>query len=235
MESETITAIATALSPSGIGIVRISGSEALDIADKVFRNKNGLKVNVKSFESHTVHYGFIFDGEDMIDEVLLIVMRAPRSYTTEDTVEINCHGGPYILRKVLEAVIKNGARLAEPGEFTKRAFMNGRIDLTEAESVMELISSKNEFSRRNSLKTLRGSVYDKISEIRDKILHEAAFIEAALDDPEHYSLDNYSDKLIATAIEIKKDIERLIMKSSSGRLMSEGISTVIVGKPNVGK
>ena len=235
MESETIAAIATALSPSGIGIVRISGNDALNIADKIFRNKNGKKLDVKSFDTHTVHYGFIFDGENVIDEVLLILMKAPRSYTAEDTVEINCHGGPYILKRVLETVIKNGARLADPGEFTKRAFMNGRMDLTEAESVMELISSKNEFSRENSLKTLRGTVFDKISEIRDKILHEAAFIEAALDDPEHYSLDDYSDGLISTATELREEIDRLILKSSSGKLMNEGISTVIVGKPNVGK
>ena len=235
MNSDTIAAIATALSPSGIGIIRISGDEAFNIADKIFKNKNSKRLNVKEFESHTVHYGFIFDEDNMIDEVLLTVFRNPRSYTKEDIVEINCHGGPYILNKVLETVIKAGARLADPGEFTKRAFMNGRIDLTEAESVMELISSKNEFSRKNSLKTLRGVVYKKISDIRDNILHEAAFIEAALDDPEHYSLDDYSDKLIATVTDLKDDIYSLIKKSNSGRLMSEGLSTVIVGKPNVGK
>ena len=235
MESDTITAIATAVSPAGIGIVRISGEEAFEIAERIFKNKDGKGFDLINFESHTVHYGFIFDGDNMIDEVLLTIFRAPRSYTAEDTIEINCHGGPYILKRVLDTVIKYGARLADPGEFTRRAFMNGRIDLTEAESVMELISSKNEFSRNNSLKTLRGSVYRKISEIRDKILHEAAFIEAALDDPEHYSLEDYSDKLISTAEDLRKDIDRLIYRSGSGRLMSEGISTVIVGKPNVGK
>lgn len=235
MDTDTIAAIATALSPSGIGIVRISGSEAVDIADKIFRNKNGDRVGVDNFDSHTIHYGFIYDGSDVIDEVLLMIMLGPRSYTAEDTIEINCHGGPFVLKKVLDAVIKNGARLAEPGEFTKRAFMNGRLDLTEAESVMDLIASQNDFARKNSLKTLRGSVYKIIHEMRESILHETAFIEAALDDPEHYSLNEYPEVLKEKVAVLKEKVDALIDNSISGKLMAEGITTAIVGKPNAGK
>ena len=235
MDTDTIAAIATALSPSGIGIVRISGPDAVCIADRIFRNKNGNRSGVENFDSHTIHYGYIYDGSEIIDEVLLMIMLGPKSYTAEDTIEINCHGGPFILKRVLDTVIKNGARLAEPGEFTKRAFMNGRLDLTEAESVMDMIASQNDFARKNSLKTLRGSVYNIIHELREKILHETAFIEAALDDPEHYSLDDYPSELKEKIISLKLRIKELVDNSISGRLMAEGISTAIVGKPNAGK
>ncbi len=235
MDKDTIAAIATAMSPSGIGIIRISGSDSFNIIDKIFKSKSGKELNISKKSTHTIHYGYIYDGNEAVDEVLVMKMDGPRSYTAEDTIEINCHGGPYLMKRVLDIVIKYGARAAEPGEFTKRAFMNGRIDLTEAESVMELISSKNEFARRNSLKTLRGSVYRLIGELREKILHETAFIEAALDDPEHYDLDGYSPKLRNIVDKLINKVDSLLDSSGSGKLLADGIQTVIVGKPNAGK
>ena len=235
MDNDTIAAIATALSPSGIGIIRMSGAESFSITDKIFKTKSGKCLNISSKPTHTIHYGYIYDGDEAVDEVLVMKMDGPRSYTAEDTIEINCHGGPYLMKRVLDIVIKYGARAADPGEFTKRAFMNGRIDLTEAESVMELISSKNEFARRNSLRTLRGSVYKIIEELREKILHETAFIEAALDDPEHYDLDGYPPQLRKIVIGLIDNVSELLENSGSGKLLADGIQTVIVGKPNAGK
>ena len=228
--NDTIAAISTTIGVGAISIIRVSGKDSIKIVNKIFKGKDLEKV-----DSHTINYGYIIEDSEIIDEVLVSIMKSPKTFTKEDVVEINTHGGIAITNKVLELLLLNGCRLAEPGEFTKRAFMNGRIDLTEAESVMELISSQNEFSRKNSLKTLRGSIYNKISDIRDTILHEAAFIEAALDDPEHYSLDNYSDKLINTIVDLREEINGLILNSDSGKLMTQGINTVIVGKPNVGK
>ena len=190
--TETITAISTAMSDSGIGIVRMSGPEAFEIADRIYKGKKQLS----SQESHTVHYGWIKDGEDTIDEVLVILMRGPHSYTGEDTVEINCHGGVFVVRKILETVLKNGARAAEPGEFTKRAFLNGRMDLSRAEAVIDVIHSKNEFALKNSVSQLRGSIQRKIQAMRDEILYHTAYIESALDDPEHISLDGYAESLV---------------------------------------
>ncbi|MBQ8912561.1 MAG: tRNA uridine-5-carboxymethylaminomethyl(34) synthesis GTPase MnmE, partial [Lachnospiraceae bacterium] len=181
--NDTIAAIATPSGNSGIGIVRISGTDAVKIADEVIRSRSGKSLDLFSVNSHTVHYGFIFDGNTVIDEVLCTVYRSPRSFTSEDTVEINCHGGMFVLNRVLSLLLSKGARLAEPGEFTRRAFLNGRIDLSQAESVMDIISSENEFSRSNSLSQLRGSVKEEVSALRDTILHETAFIEVALDDP----------------------------------------------------
>ncbi len=235
ISDDTIAAIATAPGVSGIGIIRISGKNSLNVIDKIFKNVNGGSTGILNADSHTIHYGFIYDDDDVIDEVLVSVMLSPRSYTTEDTVEINCHGGPFVIRRVLQTVLKYGARPAEPGEFTKRAFLNGRIDLTKAESVMDLISSGNEFARKNSLKTLRGSVYKKIHDYRDRIIHETAFIESALDDPEHYSLDGYSDILRQKIVDLKDEIEDLLSHSNDGKILSEGINTCLVGKPNVGK
>lgn len=194
VKTDTIAAIATAMSDSGIGIIRISGEDAVAVADKIYRSKSGKKrlVDVKS---HTIHYGFIYDGELLVDEVMVAVMKAPNTYTKEDTVEINCHGGVLVMTKVLETVLKNGCRLAEPGEFTKRAFLNGRIDLSKAEAVMDLIHSKNEFALKASVSQLKGCVSDKVKSLRDVILYEIAFIESALDDPEHISLDGYREKL----------------------------------------
>ena len=186
-------------------------------------------------ESHTVHYGYLYDGEEKIDEVMVLLMRAPRSYTREDTVEIDCHGGVYVVKRVLDTLIKYGARPAEPGEYTKRAFLNGRIDLSQAESVIDLISSQNEYARKSSLLQLSGQLSNEIKKIRGEILHEIAFIESALDDPEHVSLDGYGDKLTKIVDNHIDHVERLWKSSDNGRMLREGISTVIVGKPNVGK
>lgn len=234
MNSDTIAAIATAMSPSGIGIVRISGEDAFTIIDRIYRSKNGKK-KLSTCESHTIHYGFICDGEEVIDEVMVLLMRGPRSYTAEDTIEIDCHGGVYVMKRILETVLKNGARPAEPGEFTKRAFLNGRIDLTQAESVIDVIQSKNEYALQSSLSQLRGSVLSDIKKLREELIHEIAFIESALDDPEHISLDKYPQKLHNIVDNQLMDIDKLLMSFDNGRIFKEGINTVIVGKPNVGK
>ena len=233
MKTDTIAAIATAMAGSGIGIVRISGEEAVSIIDQIFHMAGGKKLS--DMETHTIHYGHIRDGEEVIDEVMVLLMRGPRSYTREDTVEIDCHGGVYVMKRILETVIKYGARPAEPGEFTKRAFLNGRIDLSQAESVIDVISAKNEFALKSSMKQLSGAVSDAVKEIRGEILHEIAFIESALDDPEHISVDGYSDTLRSSAEEIIQELERLIHSADDGRVIKEGIKTVIVGKPNAGK
>lgn len=233
MKTDTIAAIATAMTSSGIGIVRISGENAVAITDKIFQMKNGKKLS--DMGSHTIHYGYICDGEERIDEVIVLLMRGPRSYTREDTVEIDCHGGVYVMKRILETVIKYGARPAEPGEFTKRAFLNGRIDLSQAESVIDVINAKNEFALKSSMKQLSGSVSAAVKEIRGEILHEIAFIESALDDPEHISLEGYPEKLQVIVESVQKKIEKLLSTSDNGRILKEGISTVIVGKPNAGK
>lgn len=234
MKTDTIAAIATGMTHSGIGIIRISGDEAVQVVDKVFRAaaKNN---RLKNVESHTIHYGFIYDKENVIDEVMVSVMRAPRSFTTEDTVEINCHGGILMMNRILEMVIKNGARLAEPGEFTKRAFLNGRIDLSKAEAVMDIISSKNELALKSSVNQLRGSVSSAIKRLREEIIFEIAFIESALDDPEHISLDGYPEKLMQKVDHLLKDVNQMILSADNGKIIKEGINTVIVGKPNAGK
>ena len=233
METDTIAAIATAMAASGIGIIRISGEDAVEIADRVFYAKNGIAL--KDSLSHTIHYGYIKDENEIIDEVIVLLMKAPNSYTREDTVEIDCHGGVLVMQKILEVVVRHGARPAEPGEFTKRAFLNGRIDLTQAESVIDIINSKNEFALKSSVQQLRGAVRDQIQILRDQIIHETAFIESAIDDPEHYSLDDYADHLLQIISEVRKKIQYLVDTSDQGRVLKEGINTVIVGKPNVGK
>ena len=232
--TDTIAAIATAAGNSGIGIVRISGSEAVEAVDRIFRMRNGKK-QLKDMESHTIHYGFIYDGEAVVDEVLVMLMRGPRSFTAEDTVEIDCHGGMLVTKRILETVLKAGVRLAEPGEFTKRAFLNGRIDLSQAEAVIDVIQAKNEYALKSSVGQLRGSVSEKIRELREKLLYEIAYIESALDDPEHISLDGYGEVLLGRIGEIKETLKRLIRSSENGRVVSEGIRTVILGKPNAGK
>ncbi len=233
-ETETIAAIATAMSNSGIGIIRISGDEAIVIADKMFKSiKEGKKLsNVKT---HTVHFGHIVDGDNVVDEVLVTVMKGPNTYTREDVVEINCHGGVVVLKKVMELVLKNGARPAEAGEFTKRAFLNGRIDLSQAEAVIDVINAKNEYALSNSVSQLRGKISLKIKDIRNDILNQIAYIEAALDDPEHMSLDGYDEKLMAITNGIMNQLEGLLQSADNGRVISEGINTVILGKPNAGK
>lgn len=234
MKTDTIAAIATAMSNSGIGIVRISGDEAFEVADRIFKPKKGIE-KVSEMDTHTIHYGYIMDDVDVIDEVMLLIMRAPKSYTCEDTIEIDCHGGVLVTKRILETVLKHGARPAEPGEFTKRAFLNGRIDLSQAESVIDVINAKNDFALKSSVSQLRGAVLEKIKEIRASVLHEIAFIESALDDPEHISLDGYPEKLHLIIEDALKKVQRLLQTSDNGKMLKEGINTVIVGKPNAGK
>ncbi|MGN0364725.1 MAG: tRNA uridine-5-carboxymethylaminomethyl(34) synthesis GTPase MnmE [Suilimivivens sp.] len=233
MKSDTIAAISTGMTNSGIGIIRISGPKAVSVADAVFLKKNGKKLS--EMENYTIHYGHIYDSSEVIDEVLVLLMRGKKSYTGEDTIEIDCHGGVYVMQRILETVIKNGARLAEPGEFTKRAFLNGRLDLSQAESVIDVIHAKNDFALKSSMKQLSGFLSSEIKEMRKDILHEIAFLESALDDPEHISLDGYADNLIKIIENQRERIERLLSTSENGKLLKDGISTVIVGKPNAGK
>ncbi len=228
---ETIAAISTGMSNSGIGIVRISGEEAFQVIDKIYKGKEVLS----KVQSHTIHYGYIVDGKETIDEVLVSIMRAPRTFTGEDTVEINCHGGVYVVKRVLDTVLRNGARPAEPGEFTKRAFLNGKMDLSQAEAVIDVITAKNEYALQSSMSQLKGSVKKKIEEIRKQIIYHTAFIETALDDPEHISVDGYGEQLQGVVETLAEELKDLIDSSENGRIMKEGIQTVILGKPNAGK
>lgn len=234
MKTDTIAAIATAMSNSGIGIVRISGDEALEVADRIFRPKKGSR-KVSDMETHTIHYGYVVDGEEVVDEVMLLIMKAPRSYTCEDTIEIDCHGGVLVMKKILETVLKYGARPAEPGEFTKRAFLNGRIDLSQAESVIDVINAQNELALKSSVSQLQGAVLEKIKAIRAVVLHELAFIESALDDPEHVSLEGYPEQLHEIMSDAHSKVKKLLDSSDNGKMLKEGINTAIVGKPNAGK
>ena len=234
MKTDTIAAIATAMSNSGIGIVRISGDEALDVADRIFRPKKGSR-KVSDMETHTIHYGYVTDGDEVIDEVMLLIMKAPRSYTCEDTIEIDCHGGVLVMKKILETVLKYGARPAEPGEFTKRAFLNGRIDLSQAESVIDVINAQSELALKSSVSQLQGAVLEKIKAIRAVVLHEIAFIESALDDPEHVSLEGYPEQLHEIMSDAHSKVKKLLDSSDNGKMLKEGINTAIVGKPNAGK
>ena len=230
----TIAAISTAMSASGIGIVRISGENAMDVISRIYRSKGGKK-KIKEVPSHTIHYGYIYNGEELIDEVLVMIMRAPRTFTGEDTVEIDCHGGVYALKRVLETVVKNGAEIAGPGEFTKRAFLNGRLDLSQAEAVMDVIQAKNDYALKSSMEQLRGSVQKAIRDIREKLIYHIAYIESALDDPEHISLDGYPQELLEVVDKEQQEVKRLLKSSSDGKIIQEGIQTVILGKPNAGK
>lgn len=244
MEEKTIVGIASAAG-GGIGIIRVSGSESMKIVDSIFHpgkfnNEENEALIDKSYlqqqKSHTIHYGFIIDGNnEVVDEVMVSVMKAPATYTREDVVEINCHGGNYILQRVMQLLLEKGAFLAEPGEFTKRAFLNGRIDLSQAEAVMKMISSKNEFALQSAVKQLEGSVSKYIQQIREQILYEMGRIESALDDPEHYDLTGYSDELFDKTEQQIVSLQRLLDRFENGRMKSEGINTVIVGKPNAGK
>ena len=234
MKTDTIAAISTAMNNAGISIVRMSGADAVSIADRLYHSPGNNK-KLKDQNSHTVHYGYIYDGEQMIDEVIVLVMKAPNSYTCEDVVEIDCHGGVIVTKKILNLLIKNGARPAEPGEFTKRAFLNGRIDLSQAEAVIDIINAKNDMALKSSVSQLKGNVMEKIKEIRGNIIRDVAFIEAALDDPEHIEIDGFGEELLERVNDNEKDILKLLASFDNGRILKEGIKTVIVGKPNAGK
>lgn len=233
-KNETIAAISTSMSNSGISIVRISGEDSINIIKKVFVPFKKDK-NIESVKSHTVHYGNIVSEGKIIDEVLVLIMKAPNTYTREDVVEIDCHGGILVTRKIFEILLKNGARCAEPGEFTKRAFLSGRIDLSQAEAVSDIINAKNNLALDASISQLKGNIGEKIKELRAKIIHHIAFIEAAMDDPEHISIDNYGDDLKIDIDNILEDLNKMLSTSDNGRIISEGIKTVILGKPNAGK
>ena len=233
MKTDTIAAIATAMTSSGIGIIRISGGQAFEVIEKIFKKKNGGKIDLS--RSHTVQYGYICDQDEVIDEVLVLIMKGPHSYTADDTVEIDCHGGVLMMKKILETVIQYGARPAEPGEFTKRAFLNGRIDLSQAEAVIDVINAQNEYALKSSVSQLKGKMSEKVKALREKIIYEIAYIESALDDPEHISLDGYGEELAKKLEPMVKELERLIASADNGKVMSEGVKTVILGKPNAGK
>lgn len=237
--NDTICAIATAMSDAGIGIIRVSGEKAVEICDKIYVSAQ-MEHDLFSHKPNTITYGFICDetkdsDHRIIDEVMISFMKAPHSYTREDVIEINSHGGMLIMNQILNLLLENGCRLAEPGEFTKRAFLNGRIDLTKAEAIMDVISAQNNFALESSRNQLQGRMYKKIKEYREKILYQMAFIESALDDPENYDLTGFSDKLEDIIKPIISDIEKLISTADEGVIRKDGIKTVIVGKPNAGK
>lgn len=234
MKTNTIAAIATAASPAGLSAIRISGDEAFEIIDRIYLSKGGRKL-LSNQPSHTIHYGYICDENEIIDEVLVMLMRAPKTFTAENVVEIDCHGGILVTRRILETVVKYGARLAEPGEFTKRAFLNGRIDLSKAEAVLDVIEAKNEFALKASVNQLKGSIAGTIRTLRDQILDSIAFIESALDDPEHISIEGYDIELKDLIMPMKEQLQKLLSKYDNGKVLAEGIRTVILGKPNAGK
>lgn len=234
MKTDTIAAIATAVSNGGISIIRVSGDEALDVVDKIYKTKSGQK-KLKDFASHTIHFGYIEDQGVTVDEVLVSIFRAPNSYTMEDVVEINCHGGALVTKKILELCLENGARSADPGEFTKRAFLNGRIDLSQAEAVMDLINAKSEYALKSSVNQLKGSIHEEIVKTREQLILDVAFIEAVLDDPEHYEFGDYQIELKERLEKKVTDLEKLLKTADNGKYVREGIQTAIVGKPNAGK
>lgn len=229
--NDTIAAISTTLGVGAISIIRVSGNDGIKIVNKIFKGKNLEKV-----ETHTINYGHIVDKDEIIDEVLVSVMKSPKTFTTEDVVEINCHGGISTTNKVLELLLNNGARLAEPGEFTKRAFLNGRIDLTQAESVMDLINSKNESKRKVAIKGLNGYVSNIIRNLRQEILELLASIEVNIDYPEYEDAIVMTNDIVKPKItEIKEKLTKIINESENGKILTSGIKTIIIGKPNVGK
>lgn len=230
-KTDTICAIASAMTNAGIGIIRVSGSDAIEKVDRIYKGKQKLT----EVESHTVQYGHIVYDDKVIDEVMVLVLKAPRTYTTDDTVEIDCHGGTLVMQEILKAVIAQGVRPAEPGEFTKRAFLNGRIDLSQAESVMDVISSNSSLALHNSINQLQGIFSDQIKDMRSKIIYEIAYIESALDDPEHIDITGYGEELLPKIQEIIDQISHLLATADNGSMLKEGIKTTIIGKPNAGK
>ncbi|RBP36689.1 tRNA uridine-5-carboxymethylaminomethyl(34) synthesis GTPase MnmE [Garciella nitratireducens] len=234
-EGDTIAAISTAPGEAGIGIVRMSGSEAFEITQKIFQSSSGKSFS--ELRNRGIHHGFIIDPKthEKMDEVLVSKMKAPHTYTTEDVVEVNCHGGMIAVRRILELLLRNGARLAEPGEFTKRAFLNGRMDLSQAEAVIDLIRAKTDKGMDIALEQLEGSLSHKVQEMRESIIHMLAHIEASIDYPEYDIEEVTYDTLLKDAKQIKEKIEKLLETSDTGKILREGLNTVIIGKPNVGK
>jgi tRNA modification GTPase len=231
IETDTIVAIATAPSNSAISIIRLSGSDAIEIANNVFKGKNLNKV-----KSHTIHYGYIHNDNDIIDEVLVSVFKSPKTFTREDVVEINCHGGIYVTNKVLELLLVKGARLAEPGEFTKRAFFNGRIDLTQAEAVIDMIESNTASSLKMANLGILGETKKVISEFREKILECLLKIEVNIDYPEYEDEEQITEEILIPRLSnLQKDMEVVLQKSEVSRIIKYGVKTAIIGKPNVGK
>ena len=229
--NDTIAAISTALGVGAISIVRMSGKDSISIANSIFSGKDLEKV-----ATHTINYGFIKDNEEIIDEVLVSVMKAPHTYTTEDIVEINCHGGITTTNKVLETLLKHGARLAEPGEFTKRAFLNGRIDLTKSEAVMDLLESKTESARKLAINSLQGKTALLVDNFRDKIKQLISSIEVNIDYPEYYDIEVVTlEKIKEETASMKQELETIIKKSENSKIIKNGIDTLIIGRPNVGK
>ena len=229
--NDTIVAISTSLGVGAISIVRLSGNEAIEIVNNCFKGKDLTKV-----ESHTINYGHIIDNDEVIDEVLVSIMKAPKTYTTEDVVEINCHGGIISTKRILETMLTHGARLAEPGEFTKRAFLNGRIDLVKSEAVMDIIDSKSEEANKLALSQLTGTTSNMIKKFRDKLKQLLASIEVNIDYPEYYDIEVVTKEKIEQELKVmKEDLKKVIKESKNSTLIKEGIKTVIIGRPNVGK
>ena len=233
--TDTIAAIATGMNQGGIGVIRVSGEQAIPIADSIFVPKKKGR-EIRSLDTYTAAYGNIVDMDgQMVDEVIVLVMKAPATYTKEDVVEIDCHGGMQVMQHILQLLIGQGARLADPGEFTKRAFLNGRIDLSQAESVMDLISAKSDLAAKTALSQLKGNLRDKIDVLRKNLILNIAYIESALDDPEHYDLTGFDGTLDHLLDDMEQEIEHLVRTAQDGKMMREGICTVILGKPNAGK
>ncbi|MGL5260586.1 MAG: tRNA uridine-5-carboxymethylaminomethyl(34) synthesis GTPase MnmE [Lachnospiraceae bacterium] len=233
MKTDTIASIATSLNDAGISIIRISGEQSISIINSIYKSKNNK--TLLDYKANTIHFGYIYDKDVLMDEVMVSIFKAPYSFTTENTVEINCHGGVFITKKILDLILSLGIRLAEPGEFTKRAFLNGRIDLSKAEAIMDLIQAKNGYALKSSISQIQGKLEYKIRNIREQILYEIAFIESALDDPEHVSIDGYSEELLKKCFVLLEELNILINTFDNGKLLKEGINTVILGKPNAGK